>query len=73
MEFTRRRLRIPRCARNDMLGGMTGDGGSDEWEREVGRYGVWLHSWFGIPAFAGMTDGSAGNDGLGSGGDEWGW
>ena len=36
------------------------------------RYGVWLHSWFGIPAFAGMTDGAAGNDRLGGGGDEWG-
>ena len=47
-------------------------GGGDEWGWMVGwRYGVWLHSWFGIPAFAGMTDGAAGNDGLGRGGDEW--
>ena len=29
------------------------------------RYGGWLHSWFGIPAFAGMTGGAGQNDGFG--------
>ena len=40
-----------------------------------GRYGVWLHSWFKIPAFAGMTGGGGGNDGegrvTGDGGEAW--
>ena len=55
-----------------MTGGRRGyaGGGTASW----GALRGWLHSWFGIPAFAGMTDGAGGNDGRAGGNDggaEW--
>ena len=38
-----------------------------------GRYGVWLHSWFKIPAFAGMTGGVTGGGMTGRTGGHHGW
>ena len=51
----------------DGAAGNDGGAGLTDWGAGmVGwRYGVWLHSWFGIPAFAGVTSGS--------GNDERGW
>ena len=72
-------FRVPDSGfRRNEGGGVRNDGGSLEWREGafrffaalrmtanmwVGRYGVWMHSGFKIPACAGMTNRVSGNDG----------